>query len=113
MGWSGFECLDTQQNWYSTSQYRPFQVAANGPPRSGFASWIIPDPPSVHARHSSHDNGPPVDNSSNDDWAARQRDQDNIQQMLNAQQMINNQQMQNDQQFQQQQQQMINDMNNH
>jgi hypothetical protein len=73
---------------------------------------IIPDPPSVHARHSSHDNGPPVDNSSNDDWAARQRDQDNIQQMLNTQQMINNQQMQNDQQFQQQQQQMINDMNN-
>ena len=74
---------------------------------------IIPDPLSAHARNSSHDDRPPVDNSSNDDWVQRQRDQDNTQQMINNQQMLDNQQMQNDQQFQQQQQQMINDMNNH
>jgi hypothetical protein len=74
---------------------------------------IIPDPPSAHARNSSHGDRPPVDNSSNDDWVQRQRDQDNTQQMINNQQMLDNQQMQNDQQFQQQQQQMINDMNNH
>jgi hypothetical protein len=66
---------------------------------------IIPDPPSAHARRFvSHDSAP-IDNSSSDDWVARQRDQDNNQQMLN------NQQMQNDQQFQQQQQQMIDNMN--
>ena len=74
---------------------------------------VIPDPPSRHARNFRHNDGPSVDNSSSDDWAQRQRDQDNTQQMLNTQQMINNQQMQNDQMFQQQQQQMINDMNNH
>ena len=74
---------------------------------------VIPDPPSRHARNFRHHDSPSVDNSSNDDWVQRQRDQDNSQQMLNTQQMINNQQMQNDQMFQQQQQQMINDMNNH
>ena len=72
---------------------------------------VIPDPPSVHARHSG-DPSPPVDNSSNDDWVQRQRDQDNLQDMINTQQMINNQQMLNDQMFNQQQQQMIQDMNN-
>jgi len=73
---------------------------------------VIPDPPARHARSSGYSSSPPVDNSSNDDWVQRQRDQDNLQDMLNTQQMINNQQMQNDQMFQQQQQQMINDMNN-
>ena len=73
---------------------------------------VIPDPPSVHVRRNTQDDAPPpqIDNSINDDHA-RQRDQDNLQQMLNTQQMINDQQMQNDQMFQQQQQQMINDMN--
>jgi hypothetical protein len=72
---------------------------------------VIPDPPSTHARSSgSNDYSPPIDNSSNDDWVARQRDQDNLQQI--TQQMINDQQMQNDQMFQQQQQKMINNMNN-
>jgi len=73
---------------------------------------IIPDPPSAHTRGLSHDDGPPIDNSSNDDWVQRQRDQDNIQQMINQQNFINTQQMLNDQMFQQQQQQMINNMNN-
>ena len=74
---------------------------------------VIPDPPSVHARHSGgNDPSPPVDNSSNDDWVQRQRDQDNLQDMINTQQKINNQQMLNDQMFNQQQQQMIQDMNN-
>jgi hypothetical protein len=68
---------------------------------------IIPDPPSAHARNSSHDDSPPIDsNSSNDDWVARQHDQDNLQQMINTQQMNDDQQMLNDQMFQQQQ--MIN-----
>lgn len=72
---------------------------------------IVPDSPSVHApRFVSHDTAP-LNNSSNDDWVARQRDQDNTQQMINNQQMLDNQQMQNDQQFQQQQQQMIDNMN--
>ena len=66
---------------------------------------IIPDRPTRHAR-SSNDTYTPVDNSSNDDQAQRQRDTDQ-QNSDNTQQMINNQQMQNDQQ----QQQIINDMN--
>ena len=75
---------------------------------------IIPDPSSAHARArgSSSDHGPPIDNSSNDDWVQRQRNQDNVQQMINQQNFINTQQMLNDQMFQQQQQQMINNMNN-
>ena len=73
---------------------------------------VIPDPvASLRGRRTTTSRSP-VDNSSNDDWVQRQRDQDNLQQMLNTQQMINDQQMQNDQMFQQQQQQMINDMNN-
>jgi hypothetical protein len=72
---------------------------------------VVPDPVSRHARRSNDDDAPPVDNSSNDDQAQRQRDFDQ-QNFLNTQQMINDQQMQNDQMFQQQQQQMINDMNN-
>jgi hypothetical protein len=72
---------------------------------------VVPDPVTRHARHSSDNDAPTVDNSSNDDWVRRQQDQDNTQQMLNTQQMINNQQMQNDQMFQQQQQQMIDNMN--
>jgi hypothetical protein len=73
---------------------------------------VIPDPPSIQARSTgSDDYSPPIDNSSNDDWVARQRDQDNLQQMINTQQMVNDQQMQNDQMFQQQQQQMINNNN--
>jgi hypothetical protein len=70
---------------------------------------IIPDRPARHAR-SSNGTYTPVDNSSHDDHAQRQRDTDQ-QNFNNTQQMINNQQMQNDQQQQQQQQQMINDMN--
>jgi hypothetical protein len=71
---------------------------------------IIPDPPSVNARaRNSEDDSPPppIDNSSNDDWVQRQRDQDNLQQMLNTQQMLNDQQMLNNQR----QQQIIDDMN--
>jgi hypothetical protein len=73
---------------------------------------IIPDPPSAHARARdfSGDHSPPIDNSSNDDWVQRQRDQDNIQQMIHQQNFNNTQQMLNDQMFQQQQ--MINNMNN-
>ena len=66
---------------------------------------IVPDAPTRHAR-SSRDTYTPVDNSSNDDQAQRQRDTDQ-QNFNNTQQMINNQQMQNDQQ----QQQIVNDMN--
>src|SRR4051812_37966918 len=55
---------------------------------------VIPDPPSRHARSSGYSASSPVDNSSNDDWVQRQRDQDNLQDMLNTQQMINSQQMQ-------------------
>jgi hypothetical protein len=70
---------------------------------------VIPDPPSVQANNPGNaDDSPPVDNSSNDDWVQRQRDQDNLQDMINNQQMLNSQQMQNDQMFQQQQQQMNN-----
>ena len=72
---------------------------------------VIPDQVTHHARRSNDDYAPPVDNSSNDDQAQRQRDFDQ-QNFLNTLQMINDQQMQNDQMFQQQQQQMINDMNN-
>jgi hypothetical protein len=74
---------------------------------------IIPDPSPVRARSFVSHNSAGSGNSSGDDWIARQRDQDNTQQMINNRQMLDNQQMQNDQQFQQQQQQMINDMNNH
>jgi hypothetical protein len=72
---------------------------------------IVPDPSPVRVRGYVTRNSAPSYNSSGDDWVARQRDQDNTQQMINNQQMLDNQQMQNDQQAQQQQQQMINDMN--
>jgi len=72
---------------------------------------IIPDPSPARASRFIARNGAPGNNSSGDDGVARQRDQDNTQQMINTQQMLDNQQMQNDQQSQQQQQQMINDMN--
>jgi hypothetical protein len=69
---------------------------------------IIPDPPSIHVRGPSYDPGPSIDNSSNDDWVARQRDQDNMQQMINQQQQNDIQQMNTDQ-FNQQQQMINND----
>jgi hypothetical protein len=69
---------------------------------------VIPDPPSAHLRDTSSDNTPPIDNSSNDDWVQRQRDQDNIQQMINQQQQNDIQQMNTDQ-FNQQQQIINND----
>jgi hypothetical protein len=68
-----------------------------------FSHAVRTSPLSIIVRHG----GTPVDNS-NDDTVRRQRDQDNIQQMINNQQMFNNQQMLNDQQFQQNQQQMLN-----
>jgi hypothetical protein len=103
----GRKCGTVRGSFKDGTGFEPCMAA-----RGWVLDHVIPDPPSRHARFR-HDNGPSVDNSSNDDWAQRQRDQDNTQQMLNTQQMINNQQMQNDQMFQQQQQQMINDMNNH
>jgi hypothetical protein len=96
----GRKCGTVRGSFRDGTGFEPCMAA-----RGWVLDHIIPDPPSVHARYR-HDDSPPVDNSSNDDWVQRQRDQDN------TQQMINNQQMQNDQQFQQQQQQMINDMNN-
>ncbi len=64
---------------------------------------VIPDPPSAHAHGPSFESSPSIDNSSNDDWVARQRDQDNIQQMIDQQNQNNIQQMNTDQ-FNQQQQ---------
>jgi hypothetical protein len=68
---------------------------------------IIPDPPSAHAR-SGYDS-PSAVNPPDDDWASRQRDMDNTQQMLNQQNFFNqqaadNQQLQDQQQMQQQRQ---------
>jgi hypothetical protein len=68
---------------------------------------VIPDPPSIHTRPN-YEPGPSIDNSSNDDWVARQRDQDNMQQMINQQQQNDIQQMNTDQ-FNQQQQMINND----
>jgi hypothetical protein len=62
---------------------------------------VIPDPPQTYVGGPSY-SSPPVDNSS-DDRAALQRDQDNLQQMIN-QQNQNNIQQQNMDQFDQQQQ---------
>jgi hypothetical protein len=104
----GRKCGTVRGSFNDGSGFEECMVA-----RGWVLDHVIPDPPSTHARNFRHDDSPSVDNSSNDDWVQRQRDQDNTQQMLNTQQMINNQQMQNDQMFQQQQQQMINDMNNH
>jgi len=69
---------------------------------------VIPDPPTIHVHGPSYDPGPSIDNSSNDDWVARQRDQDNMQQMINQQQQNDIQQMNTDQ-FNQQQQIINND----
>jgi hypothetical protein len=68
----------------------------------------IPDRPTTHMRDTSSDHAPPIDNSSNDDWVQRQRDQDNIQQMINQQNFNNIEQMNTDQ-FDQQQQMINND----
>jgi hypothetical protein len=68
---------------------------------------VIPDPPSADARGPSFESSPSIDSSSNDDWVARQRDQDNIQQMIDQQNQNNIQQMNTDQ-FNQQQQIIIN-----
>jgi hypothetical protein len=104
----GRKCGTVRGSFKDDTGFEPCMAA-----RGWVLDHVIPDPPSTYARNSRHGGGPSVDNSSNDDWVQRQRDQDNTQQMLNTQQMINDQQMQNDQMFQQQQQQMINDMNNH
>jgi hypothetical protein len=77
----------------------PFRNACS--PAAGRSIMSIPDPPQTYVGGPSY-SSPPVDNSS-DDRAALQRDQDNLQQMIN-QQNQNNIQQQNMDQFDQQQQ---------
>jgi hypothetical protein len=104
----GRRCGLSHNSFKDRSPFVPCMLA-----RGWALDHIIPDPPSAHVRSFVSRNRAPVNNS-DDDWVARQRAQDNTQQMLNNQQDFNNtQQMVNDQQAQQQQQQMINDMNDH